>query len=146
MTTEELAAYRGGMIDAYAAAMVRDGGLLADEARQKAVADTEAVWPGAEPPAGDVLAVIEADGEAVGRAWFAPHPSRPALFLNDVEIDERHRGRGLGRAAMALLEDEARARGLGSVELNVWGGNEAARALYRAVGYTEVVVGMRKRV
>jgi len=146
MTTEELAVYRGGMIDAYAEAMIRDGGLLEDEARRKAVADTEAVWPGAEPPAGDVVATVEADGEPVGRVWFGRHPSRPALFLNDVEIDERHRGRGLGRAAMALLEDEARACGLDTIELNVWGRNEAARGLYRALGYDEVAIGMRKRL
>jgi ribosomal protein S18 acetylase RimI-like enzyme len=144
MSIEELAAYRGGMVDGYAQAMMRDGGLREDEARAKAAADIASAWPGSSPPDGHVAAIVEAGGEAVGRVWFAPHATRPALFLNDVEIDEAHRGRGLGRAALALLEDEARARGLSAIELNVWGGNERARSLYRSAGYAEVAVSMRK--
>jgi ribosomal protein S18 acetylase RimI-like enzyme len=146
MTADELAAYRGRMIADYAAALVRDAGLDAGEAQHKAETDTAAQWPGAEAPAGDVLAVVEADGEAVGHVWFAESSrnDRRTLFVNDVEIHERHRGRGLGRAAMGLIEDEARRRGIDRVELNVFGGNVAARSLYRSLGYQEVAVGMRK--
>jgi ribosomal protein S18 acetylase RimI-like enzyme len=45
---------------------------------------------------------------------------------------------------MLLAEDEARARGLGRVELNVFGGNEVARDLYRSLGYRESAVQMAK--
>jgi ribosomal protein S18 acetylase RimI-like enzyme len=146
MTPDELADYRGRMIADYAAALVRDAGLDAAEALHKAETDTLAQWPGAEPPAGDVVAIVEADGEAVGHVWFAESSrnDRPTVFINDVEIDEAHRGRGLGRAAMELVEDEARARDIDRVELNVFGGNTAARNLYRSLGYDEVAVGMRK--
>ena len=93
-----------------------------------------------------MLAIVEADGEAVGHVWFAESSrnDRRTIFVNDVEIDEAQRGRGLGRAAMGLVEDEARARGIDRVELNVFGGNTAARSLYRSLGYDEVAVGMRK--
>jgi ribosomal protein S18 acetylase RimI-like enzyme len=146
MTPAELAAYRGRMIADYAAALVRDAGLDAQEARHKAEADTQAHWAGAEPPPGDVVAMVEADGEAVGHVWFAEtsRNDRRTIFVNDVEIDEAHRGRGLGRAAMGLVEDAARARGIDRVELNVFGGNSAARSLYRSLGYDEVAVSMRK--
>ncbi len=146
MTADELAAYRGRMVADYAAALVRDAGLDAEEAQHKAATDTMRHWPGAEAPAGDVLAIVEADGEAVGRVWFGEsrRNDRRTLFVNDVEIDERHRGRGLGRAAMGLIEEEARSRGIDRVELNVFGGNTAARTLYRSLGYQEVAVGMRK--
>ena len=135
------------MIADYAAALVRDAGM--DERtrrRHKAEDDTVAHWPGADPPADNVLAIVEADGEAVGHVWFAESSrnDRRTIFVNDVEIDEAQRGRGLGRAAMGLVEDEARARGIDRVELNVFGGNTAARSLYRSLGYDEVAVGMRK--
>lgn len=148
MTPEELADYRGRMIADYAAALVRDAGLDAAEALHKAKTDTVAQWPGADPPAGDVVAVVEVDGDAVGHVWLteSSRDDRRTVFVNDVEIDQAHRGRGLGRAAMELVEDEARARGIDRVELNVFGGNTAARSLYRSLGYDEVAVGMRKRL
>jgi ribosomal protein S18 acetylase RimI-like enzyme len=47
---------------------------------------------------------------------------------------------------MLLAESEARARGPALVGLNVFGGNEVARGLYRSLGYDEVAVMMRKDV
>jgi ribosomal protein S18 acetylase RimI-like enzyme len=55
----------------------------------------------------------------------------------DISIDPDQQGRGYGRAAMRLAEDEARARGMDRIELNVFGGNEVARGLYRSMGYVE---------
>jgi hypothetical protein len=51
-----------------------------------------------------------------------------------------------GRAAMQLAEQAARERGLDRVELNVFGGNTAARGLYRSLGYDEVAVFMGKNL
>jgi ribosomal protein S18 acetylase RimI-like enzyme len=45
---------------------------------------------------------------------------------------------------MLYAEEEARRRGLSSISLNVFGGNEAARTLYRSLGYEELAVLMRK--
>ena len=53
---------------------------------------------------------------------------------------------GLGRATMELLESEVRDRGLENVELNVFGGNEIARKLYRSLGFDERFVQMGKRL
>ena len=66
------------------------------------------------------------------------------LFIYDVEIDEAHRGKGYGRAAMELAEQEANALGIGRIELNVFGGNDVARRLYLSVGYVETSVQMAK--
>ena len=67
-------------------------------------------------------------------------------FLYDIEIDGRFRGRGLGREAMLLVEQEARRRGFVEIRLNVFGGNETARSLYRSLQYVEFAIGMRKRL
>lgn len=48
------------------------------------------------------------------------------------------RGRGVGTAALTLLEDRLRAQHVPRIELGVFGFNEAAHHLYRKVGYTEI--------
>ena len=47
---------------------------------------------------------------------------------------------------MLLLEDEARSLGLTRISLNVFGGNEVARSLYRSLGYAEKAVAMSKEL
>jgi ribosomal protein S18 acetylase RimI-like enzyme len=47
---------------------------------------------------------------------------------------------------MEFAEDEARRRGIDRVALNVFGGNEVARGLYRSLGYKENAVAMSKRL
>ena len=45
---------------------------------------------------------------------------------------------------MLLAEAEARRRGFDRIGLNVFGGNEVARNLYRSLGYTENAIVMSK--
>ncbi len=130
----------------YAHGIEHQGGQPHEAAISKAEADTAAVLPlGIDTP-GHFIFVVEADGQPVGRLWLAERQSagRRALFVYDVSIDPEHQGRGLGRAAMRLAEDEARARGIGRIELNVFGGNDVARRLYHSLGYVETSLQMAK--
>jgi len=92
--------------------------------------------------------VIESDGDPVGELWLAERDTefRRVLWIYDVHVDDAHRGQGYGRAAMLFAEDEARRLGLSGVSLNVFGGNETARGLYRSLGYAEEAVYMTKLV
>jgi ribosomal protein S18 acetylase RimI-like enzyme len=141
---DELAALIATSRREYAADMVEHAGLPEDAARSKAEADFEMAL---RLPT-QRFYVVEEDGEPVGRLWLAEREieGRVTFFVYDVTIDEGHRGRGLGRAAMALVETEARCRGLTRVDLNVFGGNRVARGLYRSLGYEEVAVYMRKEL
>jgi RimJ/RimL family protein N-acetyltransferase len=47
---------------------------------------------------------------------------------------------------MELAEAEARSHGLHRIALNVFGGNEVARNLYRSLGYAESAVHMAKDI
>jgi ribosomal protein S18 acetylase RimI-like enzyme len=47
---------------------------------------------------------------------------------------------------MEFAEGFAREQGLDRIELNVMGGNEVARGLYRSLAYDEVAVYMGKTV
>jgi GNAT superfamily N-acetyltransferase len=128
----------------YAEAMVAQGGFEPEVARRKAEADI----PQALSLPIQQLFVVEDDGEPVGHLWLAERDldGRATLFVYDVFVLEEHRGRGRGRQAMLLAEEEARRRGIESITLNVFGGNEVARALYRSLEYDEIYVGMRKKV
>jgi GNAT superfamily N-acetyltransferase len=117
-------------------------------ARDKAAHDL-APYAGGSIPDGHSLYWIEGNGERVGRLWFSERPSARLgrlAWLYELEIDERFRGRGYGRRALELLEDEVGRRGITEIALNVWGGNETARSLYRSRGYFERAVEMAKEL
>lgn len=57
--------------------------------------------------------------------------------LTAIEVDPRHRRRGLGAAVTVALTAAAAARCIGRVYLQVADENAAARALYRRLGFTD---------
>ena len=146
MTPEEFPAFVADSKAGYAHDIEVHGGQTREAALAKAEADFPAVMPqGLETP-GHAIFVVEAEGAAVGRLWLAERQmgGRRTLFIYDISIDPGQQGRGYGRAAMRLAEEEARRRGIGRIELNVFGGNEVARGLYRSLGYAETSVQMAK--
>ena len=94
---------------------------------------------GRHSPGHHVWSVV-ADGGAgaVGWVWLAERSPR-AGYVYDVRVDEAHRGRGLGRAAMDAAAAWCREQGLGVLGLNVFGHNAVARGLYDALGYRVVL-------
>ena len=90
---------------------------------------------------------VDSDGEPVGRAWVAldhPRGAPDVAFLYDIEVIEARRGTGLGRALLGAVEEATRQHGAGALELNVFGRNHAATALYSSSGYDVVTQQMRK--
>jgi ribosomal protein S18 acetylase RimI-like enzyme len=146
---DELAPFLASIRVGYELAMVRDAGLGEEEANAKAERDIAALVRDGRPVAGQHLFIIEETetSERVGRVWLGERsPEQPIGYLYDIEIETRFRGRGLGREAMLLIEQEARRRGFVEIRLNVFGGNEFARSLYRSLRYVEFAVAMRKRL
>ena len=145
---DEVSSFLASTRDGYALSMVNDAGMGEEEAREKAERDFGLLVRDGRPVAGQHLFVIEETEthERVGRVWLGERPHGPIGFLYDIEIEERFRGRGLGREVMQLVEQEARRRGFVEIRLNVFGGNETARSLYRSLRYVEFAIGMRKRL
>ena len=84
-------------------------------------------------------------GEMIGElrlGQFAGDPQR--RWVRNLRIEEQFRGRGLGRQAMLLAEDLARASGATSIGLNVFAHKVQARNLYSSLGYQEASIQMRK--
>jgi len=146
---DEFEPWLAGAQAGYEESMRVHGGMSAETARTRAAADVATLFPDRRPSDEQHVFVIEADGERVADLWVAErdgHEAARVLWVYAVEVDDRYRGRGYGRAAMVFAEQEAERRGLAGVALNVFGGNEVARGLYRSLGYSEVGVYMQKQL
>lgn len=82
--------------------------------------------------------VVERDGAVVGIAiWFVTYSTwtgRHGLWLEDLYVDERERGRGYGKALMKTLARVCVERGYGRFEWTVLDWNAPSIAFYRAIG------------
>lgn len=93
-----------------------------------------------------------AAGDPLARAWFVLngterigyavltlgfsilHGGRDG-FIDDLYLVPAARGKGIGQAVMAMLEEEARRLGMQALHLEVETANARAEALYAARGY-----------
>ena len=64
------------------------------------------------------------------------------LYLDDLCVDEKSRRSGAGKLLFQAVRDYARSLGCYEITLNVWQGNDAARAFYEAMGMTVQKTGM----
>ena len=117
-----------------------------------AVADTrgferwaEALWWPALRERYQPTAAGTADGEIV-RLIHRPSRADPAVVADypahlHIDLLERFRGRGLGRALIADLADALRSRGVPGVHLEVAADNPNAIAFYRHLAFRDVAAG-----
>jgi GNAT superfamily N-acetyltransferase len=83
-------------------------------------------------------AIAEVDGEPIGFAlWFTTFSTfrgLPGIYLEDLYVRPQHRGRGIGKALLAMLARLAADRGCGRLEWAVLNWNEPAIGFYCAIG------------
>jgi GNAT superfamily N-acetyltransferase len=91
---------------------------------------------GPRPAAEAAIAVVA--GEAIGFAlWFttfSTYRGRPGIYLEDLFVRPGYRGRGIGKAVLAMLARLAVERGCAKLNWSVLRWNEPAIGLYRALG------------
>lgn len=66
-------------------------------------------------------------------------------YLNIIAVSAEASGKGLGQALMKAAEDWAVAQGYQSLLLDVFASNERARAFYKAAGFVEDSLRLRRR-
>ena len=142
LRADEFAAWDDAHRREYARGLVEHARLTNAEAEAKVARDIPAVLPQGLQTDGVRIFAVEVGGRRVGTVFVGVRDG--GAWLYDITIDAEERGRGYGRAAMLALEDEVRRLGYDRVALNVWGGNEVARRLYRSLGYSEDSVHMSK--
>jgi ribosomal protein S18 acetylase RimI-like enzyme len=85
------------------------------------------------------LWVAEHQGRIVGLISVTLHRTLlgagPVALIEELVVDESHRGRGVGRRLVRQVTDLARAQGLREVEVATETTNTAARDFYRACGF-----------
>ena len=76
-------------------------------------------------------------GGLIGRPLIDPNGDTRG-GVDELIVASRWRGRGIGRALMALTEAYYRGEGLAGMQLMVGADNASARALYDSLGYETV--------
>lgn len=92
--------------------------------------------------------LAELDGEVVSfadvqRAAYPDYPMfRPREFclIDNLIVDEPHRGKGIGKRLLEVAIDWARERGLGYVQTTVWDANARARDFYLEQGFAPMTL------
>lgn len=56
------------------------------------------------------------------------------LYIDDICVDEKARGKHVGKALYEHVHDYALSIGCNNITLNVWEGNDAALSFYRSMG------------
>ena len=108
--------------------------LLKDESRPIFIAD------GGSEVLGYCFCILRAfEGESV-------MADRKELYIDDLCVDEHHRGQGIAKALYSHVADYAKAIGCGFVTLNVWSGNDSAMKFYENAGLTPRSITMEMKL
>ncbi|MDO9355784.1 MAG: GNAT family N-acetyltransferase [Solirubrobacteraceae bacterium] len=121
-------------LDAYAQDPMGSGAPLASDVKAALVPglrDTPAarVWLAQDDGEGEFIGVIVA---FVGYSTFA---AKPRWNVHDISVVPAARSRGVGRAMLSRVIEDATAAGAVAVSLEVRHDNDAARHLYASLGF-----------
>ncbi|MFE0179137.1 GNAT family N-acetyltransferase [Streptomyces sp. NPDC059002] len=132
MTEDEYGPWLAHEEDGYTRDWI-ERGVPEAAARAKAAADHARHLPQGLATPDTWLSVLTRHGVRVGTLWLGVIGDEAFVF--SVEVEEEHRGQGLGRSLMLCAEAQARAAGRNRVGLNVFAGNAPALRLYESLGY-----------
>lgn len=93
-----------------------------------------------------LFTVRDSSDQVLGYVWYAMQGAldNRKAFIYDIVIEAPMRGKGVGRAAMKLLEVEARKTGARAIGLHVFGHNRTAIHLYESLEYRTTDLVMEK--
>lgn len=154
MSEQHYPAYCACFIEEYAQDLASNQGHDLATARHKAEASLQRYLPQGVASAGHHLlcilpaeeAVAPAEEGPLGYLWHAIDSDGAATFIYDFYVAPAHHSRGIGKAAMALLEAELRSLGIRQITLRVAHDNPRALALYQEAGFAITGYNMAKRL
>ena len=120
------------LLDSYARDPMGGGQPLSRETKANLLAELAA-----QPTAFSLIAYV--DGEPAGLAncffGFSTFAAKPLVNIHDVAVKPGYRGKGIGKALFAEIEQIAAQANACKVTLEVLSGNHPAKALYASLGY-----------
>ncbi|MFL0409738.1 GNAT family N-acetyltransferase [Microbacterium paludicola] len=150
MTAEQYAGFEEQLITEFADDLVKEGQSSPEAARVESERQTAESLPEGVDTEDELLFVAYTDGvdEPVGVLWLSVErrSNGAHVFVLELRVDAAYRRRGYGAAIMRAAEDTSRQVGATSIGLHAFGSNEAARALYRSLGYREAEVLLGKEI
>lgn len=93
------------------------------------------------------IVAVDADDSVTGFASVSPYRNRPAYSTtveDSVYVDDRCRGRGVGKLLLVDLVELTRAHGFHAMMARIVGGHEVSIALHAACGFD--LVGVEREV
>ena len=94
----------------------------------------------------DAYQVLLAEGEGQVVGLLSPsfrhtlfHPA-PSALIDELVVEQGHRGRGIGQQLMAEAIERCRAAGCCEIEVSTERSNEAAQKFYRQHGFSHEAV------
>ncbi|GAA2462107.1 hypothetical protein GCM10010433_75540 [Streptomyces pulveraceus] len=138
MTRAEFPGWLASEKTSYAGDIIRAGTLSREEAVRKSDRDFADLLPEGLATPDHTLLVLEVAGEPIGTGWLKHRHLPGVTYGYGLHVQERFRGKGYGRAAMAAGEEATLAAGDSTLMFTVWGGNEVAMNLYTSAGYRVV--------
>ena len=135
MRDTEYADWRAEMERGYASDAAESGDMLPEQAAASAAAQTDQLLPNGLSTANHSFLCLCAGDEVVATNWIAHHRAPGMSWVYAVEVHERCRGKGYGRAAMVIGERATLDAGDTHLALNVFGHNHVAISLYNRMGY-----------
>lgn len=92
------------------------------------------------------------DGEVLGHAFCQITDVKnhkllqdaKTLYIDDICVDEKARGKHVGKALYEFVRDYAKSIGCYNITLNVWEGNDPALSFYKNMGMKVQKTGMEE--
>lgn len=109
--------------------------------------DDQLAWMDEHSGAWPALVAVDEGGAVAGFGSLSPYRPRPAYRTtveDSVYVDERARGKGVGKGLLEELVRLAGAHGFHTVIGRIVGGHDASIGLHRACGFE--VIGVEKEV
>ena len=85
--------------------------------------------------------VYEEDGAVLGYIMCQEHAisgsalkSVKTLYIDDLCVEEKERGKGVGKKLFQFVKDYAQENGFYNITLHVWEGNPGAKQFYESLG------------
>ncbi|MCL4337275.1 MAG: GNAT family N-acetyltransferase [Candidatus Thermoplasmatota archaeon] len=148
ITDKEFDAFLDKSVKNYAIEKVKSGNWPEEGSLERSMAEFKRLLPnGKDSKDNFIYKIVEsATGEPVGTIWVAltQRGELPGAFIYDIEVNEKHRGKGYGKEAMKELEKVVTSLGRDRISLHVFGHNKVAISLYQSLGYQVTNINMSK--